>query len=593
MQEHAQRKNNRQGSLVLVGPYFRERKAWIVLGVCSLIVVNLLQLLIPRILGLVVDQLTALQLESKHLAGYAGLIAFVALAMGGFRYLWRSCIMGNARRLEEGLRNQLLSHIQSLSCSYFDQTKTGDLMAHATNDLQQIRMAAGMGLVAVNDAVFLGLAAVGFMLAINVQLTLLVLIPMPFIVLGTLFFSRRLHSRYQEVQARFSDLTESVREGLASMRLVRAYGLERGMLDTVAGSSRQYVDSNLSLARIVGAFFPLMLFLTNVSMGLVLLLGGRQTILGGISPGDFVAFVNYLGLLTWPMMAMGWTINLLQRGRASLDRINRILQAEPEKDSRPGRKSLPSDQDWDLFLDKVSFSYPLADGFALRDVSLQLPQGQSLGLVGPPGSGKSTLLLLIPRLYDPDQGRILLAGRDIRDLSLQRLRQNIAFVPQEAFLFAGSIQENITLGRSIPQEDIDCVLHQTELLGFVRSLPRGLQTMVGERGVILSGGQKQRICLARGLLQPAGMLVLDDPVSQMDAGTAYKVLQNLYSHQDFKSMLISSHRLTALAPATHIVVLDQGRVVEYGSHSELLAGAQGYYARTWRMQQLEEEIHAY
>ncbi|MFO8031507.1 MAG: ABC transporter ATP-binding protein [Desulfohalobiaceae bacterium] len=584
---------SRQGSLALVWPYFRERRGWILIGVCSLIVVNLLQLLIPRILGLVVDQLTALQIETVHLAGYAGLIAAVALVMGGFRYIWRSCLMGNARRLEEGLRNQLLSHVQTLSCSYFDKTKTGDLMAHATNDLQQVRMAAGMGLVAVNDAIFLGLAAVGFMLAINIQLTLLVLIPMPFIVLGTLFFSRRLHNRYQDVQARFSDLTESVREGLAGMRLVRAYGLEEQMLGTVADSSRRYVDSNLGLARIVGAFFPLMLFLTNLSLGLVLLLGGRQTILGGISPGEFVAFVNYLGLLTWPMMAMGWTINLLQRGRASLDRINRILQTESEKESVAGKESLPAGQGLGLGLEGVSFSYPGSNFPALQEVNLDLPQGGSLGLTGPPGSGKSTLLKLVPRLYDPDQGSILLGGQDVQGLPLQELRQNIAFVPQEAFLFAGSILENINLGRDISQEDIDHVLQQTELIGFVHSLPQGLQTLVGERGVILSGGQKQRICLARGLLQPAGLLVLDDPVSQMDAATAYTVLQNIFSQKDARSMLISSHRLTALAPAAGIAVLDQGRVVEHGTHSELLADSKGYYSRTWRLQQLEEEIHAY
>jgi ATP-binding cassette subfamily B protein len=582
-----------QGSLGLVWPYFRERWGWILIGVCSLIVVNLLQLLIPRILGLVVDQLTALQIEVRHLAGYAGLIAAVALLMGGFRYVWRSCLMGNARRLEEGLRNQLLSHVQTLSCSYFDKTKTGDLMAHATNDLQQVRMAAGMGLVAVNDAIFLGLAAVGFMLAINIQLTLLVLIPMPLIVLGTIFFSRRLHNRYQDVQARFSDLTESVREGLAGMRLVRAYGLEEQMLGTVADSSRRYVDSNLGLARIVGAFFPLMLFLTNLSLGLVLLLGGRQTILEGISPGDFVAFVNYLGLLTWPMMAMGWTINLLQRGRASLQRINRILQTESEKEFTTGEGALPADQGLELSLERVCFSYPGNDFPALQEVSLNLPQGGSLGLTGPPGSGKSTLLKLVPRLYDPDQGRILLGGQDVQRLPLQELRQNIAFVPQEAFLFAGSILENITLGRDVSQEAIDHVLQQTELAGFVQSLPQGLQTLVGERGVILSGGQKQRICLARGLLQPAGLLILDDPVSQMDAATAYTVLQNLYQDKDDRSMLITSHRLTALAPAAGIAVLDQGRVVEYGTHKELLADSSRYYARTWRMQQLEEEIHAY
>lgn len=586
-------KNSQKSSLALAWPYFRERQGLILLGVVSLIAVNLLQLLIPRILGWVVDELAGLEADSGLLISYAGLIAAVALAMGVFRYIWRRCLMGNARRLEEGLRNQMFRHIQWLSYGYFDQTKTGDLMAHATNDLQQIRMAAGMGLVALNDALFLGLAAVGFMLIINVQLTLYVLMPMPLIVLGTLFFSRRLHNRYQDVQARFSELTESVREGLAGIRLVRAYGLEKNMLQVVAGSSQEYVDSNLGLARIVGAFFPLMLFLTNLSLGLVLFLGGRQTILGGITPGDFVAFVNYLGLLTWPMMAMGWTINLLQRGRASLDRIARILQTEPERYAAAGAGILHAAQDLDLVLDKVSFSYPAGSRLVLQNIDLGLPFGHSLGLVGPPGSGKSTLLKLIPRLYDPDQGRVLLSHFDIRELPLQELRSHIAFVPQEAFLFAGSILENITLGRTSSFQELDSVLQQAELLDFVNSLPQGLETLVGERGVILSGGQKQRICLARALLQPARLLVLDDPVSQMDAGTAYRVLQNLYSISGQRSLLISSHRLTAVSPARAVAVLDQGRIVEYGSHKELMSLNQGYYARTWNMQQLEEEIHAY
>ncbi len=586
-------KNSPKSSLALAWPYFREHQGLLVLGVLSLIAVNLLQLLIPRILGWVVDELTGLEADSGLLISYAGLIAAVALTMGVFRYIWRRCLMGNARRLEEGLRNQMFRHIQYLSSGYFDQTKTGDLMAHATNDLQQIRMAAGMGLVALNDALFLGLAAVGFMLIINVQLTLYVLIPMPLIVLGTLFFSRRLHNRYQDVQARFSELTESVREGLAGIRLVRAYGLEKNMLQVVAGSSQDYVDSNLGLARIVGAFFPLMLFLTNLSLGLVLFLGGRQTILGGITPGDFVAFVNYLGLLTWPMMAMGWTINLLQRGRASLDRIARILQTEPETYAAAGPGILHTAQDLDLTLDKVSFSYPARSSLVLQNIDLNLPFGHSLGLVGPPGSGKSTLLKLIPRLYDPDQGRVLLSHIDIRDWPLQELRGHIAFVPQEAFLFAGSILQNITLGRRSFFQELDSVLQQTELLDFVNSLPQGLETLVGERGVILSGGQKQRICLARALLQPTRLLVLDDPVSQMDAGTAYRVLQNLYSLSGQRSLLISSHRLTAVSPARTVAVLDQGRITEYGSHNELMSLNQGYYARTWNMQQLEEEIHAY
>jgi len=311
-------------------PYFKERALSIALGLLSLIFVDILQLLIPRVIKRAVDELTTLKVSLGTLALYALAIVGIAVMMGLFRYIWRRFLLGTSRRIEEGLRNQLFAHLQTLSASYFDKTSTGDLMAHATNDLQQIRMATGMGMVAVNDTIFLGLATIGFMAYINVQLTFYVLIPMPCIVFGTLIFTRKMHSKYQEVQGKFSELTEVIRERFAGIRLIKAYNLQNHEKNQVNSFSRSYANDNLELAKIVGLFFPMMVFFTNLSMAAVLFFGVKQTILNTISPGDFAAFISYLGLLTWPMMAMGWVINLIQRGKASLGRIRTILETGPE-----------------------------------------------------------------------------------------------------------------------------------------------------------------------------------------------------------------------------------------------------------------------
>ncbi len=581
-----------RSSLRLLTPFIREQLWLIVVGLMSLIIVNGLQLFIPRVIKWAVDDLTSLRVSPGQLTEYGLIVVGIAACMGLFRFVWRRCLLGNARRVEEGLRNRLFDHLQTLSASYFDRTKTGDLMAHATNDLQQIRMATGMGLVAINDAIFLGLAAVGFMAAINVRLTLYVLLPMPLIVVGTTFFSRRLHKRYQEVQSRFSDLTEVVRERLSGLRLIRAYGLEEHASSQVSSSSGHYIDANVHLAKIVGLFFPLMLLLTNMSLALILLIGGRQTILGEISPGDFVAFINYLGLITWPMMAMGWVINLLQRGRASLDRIDRILQTKPEVSSRPKASPLQSPHP-DIAFEAVRFTYPTGQAPALEDINLRVSPGNTLGLVGPPGSGKSTLLNLIPRLYDVDAGFVRLNGRDVRDIRLDSLRDLVAYVPQDPFLFSGTIRENILLSREGSNSGkLEEVLHKTDLQDTLADMPRGLDTVVGERGIILSGGQKQRVALARGLLKPAPILLLDDPVSQVDLETANRILSRLHRDIEDRTVIIASHRIAAIHFAQQVITLKQGRIAEQGSIEELLQSSEGFFARVHRLQQLEEELYA-
>jgi ATP-binding cassette subfamily B protein len=582
-------------SFDLIKPYFYENRLIITFGMISLIIVDVLQLFIPRIIKWAVDDLTSGQTDNAGLLRYAAAIIAVALLIGLFRFVWRYCLLGTSRRVEEGVRNKLFSHLQTLSASYFDRMRTGDLMAHATNDIQQVRMAAGMGLVALNDAVVLGLAAVGFMAYINVSLTLLVLIPMPFIALAARYFSRKMHHRYQQVQSSFAELTEAVRERIAGIRVIKSYGLEKGEADRVDDFSQRYVSENLGLVKITGTFFPMMLLLTNLSLAIVIFFGGRQAIRGTITAGDFVAFISYLGLLTWPMMALGWVTNLIQRGRASLDRLNTVLQTRADVVSRSSAGSLLTAAR-EISLENVSFAY---NGLqrpggrpVLSGIDLQVPAGTFLGIVGSPGSGKTTLLNLLPRLYDATGGRILLDGQDIRDIRLPNLRSHMAFVPQEPFLFAGSIRQNMTLDNpAITQNMLEEAVAGAALDETIRSMPEGLETIVGEKGVVLSGGQKQRIALARALLTPAAIFLLDDPISQVDLETGTQIIDTLHSMAGNRTIMIVSHRMSAVRHADRIITLEDGRIVETGSHSELMTGNR-YYAQTYRLQEIEEDWDA-
>jgi ATP-binding cassette subfamily B protein len=466
-------------------------------------------------------------------------------------------------------------------------------MAHATNDIQQIRMATGMGMVALNDAIVLGAAAIGFMLYINVTLTLFVLIPMPLITISTLFFSKKMHHRYQAVQAAFSDLTEVIRERFAGIRIIKAHNRKEKEAARVKAVSKEYIKENLGLVKIVGLFFPMMLLVTNLSLAIVLYLGGRQTIALTISPGDFVAFISYLGILTWPMMALGWVTNLIQRGRASLDRINRILETHPEITNRSDAVALDQIQGGIVFED-VDFAYNHNGGStaALSGIRLKVAPGKILGIVGPPGSGKTTLLSLIPRLYDVSCGGVFLDGKDVRSLQIDSLRSKIAYMPQEPFLFAGTIRENLTFGNPLIKEtQLKTITQKAALYDTIRSFPNGFETIVGEKGVILSGGQKQRVALARCLLREGGVLVLDDPISQVDLETGTAIIDMIKAMIGDKTIIIVSHRISAVSFADQIIALEKGRIIERGTHRELIVTNQ-YYAKTFQLQEIEEGINA-
>jgi ATP-binding cassette subfamily B protein len=582
-------------SLYLIKPTLAANRTSIIIGLISLIIVDVLQLIIPRVIKTAVDDLTLYGADPPGLWRHAAAIMGIGLLIGGFRYVWRRNLLGTSRRVEENLRNRLFTHVQALSPAYFDGTATGDIMAHATNDINQVRMATGMGMVALNDAVILGAAAVAFMAYIDLRLTLLVLIPAPLIVIGTRYFSRQMHRRYQKVQSAFAELTEAVREQLAGIRIVKAYTWQQQASRAVRSASSRYVDRNVELVKITGAFMPMMLLLTNLSMAIVLLVGGRLAILQNITPGDFVAFISYLGLLTWPMMAMGWVTNLIQRGRASLDRLQVILETEPQiSDPLDGLENLQTP--CDLVCEELHFHYsgrsekdnaaPALDG-----ISFAVAPGESIGLTGPPGSGKSTLLQLIPRLYDPVAGAIRLNGRDLRTIRLASLRTLVTYVPQEPFLFATSVRENITLGRAVSEEQLARVVDQAALTETLAYFPQGLETPVGEKGIVLSGGQKQRIVLARALLSESPFLLLDDPISQVDTATAEIIIAAIRKLKGRRTLLLVSHRLSALRHCDQIIVMDRGQITATGRHEELIQHP-GYYAEVWQRQAFQEERHA-
>lgn len=577
----------RRASIHLITPFFKKHRWRIAIGIFCLIIVDVLQLLIPRVIKWAVDGLTGFSVGGADLLTYAGYIVVIAAFIGIFRYIWRRCLIGTSRIIEEGLRNRLFNHIQTLSPAYFDRVSSGDLMAHATNDINHVRMATGMGMVALTDGIVLGLSAIAFMAYINVTLTLFVLIPMPIIIFGTRLFSRRMHSAYQAVQGTFADMTEAVRERFAGIRIIKAYTGEQASSDDISSISRDYVSENLKLVRVTGFFFPMMLFFSNLSMVIVMYLGGSLTIDMTITPGDFVAFISYIGLLTWPMMAMGWVTNLIQRGKASLDRIDRILQTPPDILDAPD--SIPlSKSDGSVDFENVSFTYPGSNRPALDNVSFTLGAGRTLGIVGPPGSGKTTLLRLIPRLYDVDGGTVFFDGKDIRSIRLSDLRAQIAYVPQEPFLFSGTIQDNILAGGPPSSESMVAAAEHAALRRTVEDFPAQWDTIVGEKGVILSGGQKQRVALARALIRPAPLLILDDPISQVDVATGTMIMNAIQAMVSTRSIIIVSHRISAVQFADTILVMDQGRITATGSHDELTA-YDNFYNRTFRLQQIEDE----
>ncbi len=569
--------------------YFVRHRWRLLAGLATLLVVDGLQLIIPQVIKWAIDDLTRGGIVQADLVKYGLYISGIALLIGFFRYFWRFMILGTARRIEEALRSRLFSHLQTLSLSFFQETKTGDLMAHATNDIDAVRMAVGMGLVAITDTLVLGTSAIVFMILIDPKLTLFAMVPMPFIALVTTRFSRLVHHRFEGVQASFSRLTEQVRESLAGIRVVKAFVQEEHENGKLGHIGEEYVGRNLRLIKVWGIFFPLIMLLANLGTVIVLWLGGMKTIVGTITAGGFVAFMTYLGILAWPMMALGWVINLIQRGSASMGRINKILNTQPEMADRPRLRPITKLEGKIEFRD-LTFSYKPGLSPALKGITLQVNSGEFVAIVGRTGTGKTTLCNLIPRLFDPPDGHLFMDGREIHAIPIQPLRESIGYVPQDTFLFSTTIRENIVFGNPGASEgEIANAARISQIAEDIRTFPMGIETLIGEKGITLSGGQKQRIAIARAILLNPRIMILDDALSSVDTQTEEWIWNGLREILDGKTRIVVSHRLASIKEADKIIVLDDGEITEMGDHQSLLSMG-GIYAEIYRRQQIEEEL---
>lgn len=579
--------------------YFIQNRVALTLGLLSLLLVDFLQLLIPLIIKRAIDLLTFQSaVETKTLLLKQALtIVGLALIIALFRYIWRHLLLGHSRKVEQKLRNRLYQHLQTLSLSFFQRTRTGDLMARAINDINAVRMASGMGLVALVDGAVLGMAAIGFMVSINLKLTLISLIPAPVVVILTRKLTRRMSGGFEAVQKKFADLTEQIREIFAGIRVIKAYGGQGWEYENVETQSEGYVAENMTLARTLAVFFPVMTLFTNTGLAIVILLGGRYAILGSITPGDFVAFISYLNLLTWPMMAMGWVTNLFQRGSAAMRRINRILAEAPEIQdpqppealSRDMKGEMPPLREASIAVRGLSFRYPGQESYALKDICFTISPGKTVALVGSVGSGKSTLLRTLPRMLDVPLHTVWVGGQDIRKVPLRWLRQQMGVVTQEVFLFSDTIRNNVVFGREgISEASLQQALYVADVLQEVQALEKGMDTMLGERGVSLSGGQRQRLTIARALMADPPILILDDALSMVDTRTEARILGRILGLPGERTTWIVSHRVATIRRADWILVLHEGRLVEEGEHHKLIR-AGGQYAALYEKQLLEEE----
>jgi len=596
-------------------PYLKRHWTGLVWGGVCVLLNNGVWILFPQVIRRAINALNA-GVTRQKLFTYCLLIIGIALFKGIFQFLTRYVVIGISRDIEFDLRNDLFAHLERLPYSYYQRNRTGDIMARATNDLNAVRMLLGPAIMYSANTLVFTAGALIFMLAISPKLTLIAFLPLPIASILIQYFGRRIHERFERIQAMFSDISARAQENFSGARVIRAYVQEQAEIASFETANKEYIRRSLGLVRLMGMLWPTLELMLGAAVVIVLWVGGRQVLLHKMDVGGFVAFNTYMVQLTWPVIALGWVINIFQRGTASLIRINEILQAKPEiadeeasshelratsnqadiegsvrSSGLQARSSQLEAQSFrgEIEFANLTFAYPDTQPI-LKDINLRIPAGSSLAIVGPTGSGKTTLVNLIPRIHDAAPGQVLLDGRPIRDYALADLRRHIGFVPQETFLFSDTIRENIAFG--VPSATLDQIQSAAEAANIaadIESFPDGYNTTVGERGITLSGGQKQRTAIARALMRSPRILILDDALSSVDTHTEDKILNHLRDLMRGRTTIFISHRVSTVRNADRIAVLHQGRIVELGTHDELIA-RNGYYTDLYNKQLLEEEL---
>jgi ATP-binding cassette subfamily B protein len=578
-------------SLHTVRKYLWRYRRGMALGGLCLAMKDLAQALQPLMIRGAVDSFRG---GGSAFVRFAVYLVGLALLKGVFQYGMRVILIGISRDIEFDLRNDLFAHLIRLSPEYYARTRTGDIMARATNDLNAVRMMLGPGVMYWFETSLTFILAIAIMTRVDWRLAMFAVMPAPAVSLAVILFGRVIHDRFEKIQAMFSDISSRVQENLAGVRMIRAFVQEEAEMRRFSALNRAFIAQNIRLVRVQGLFQPLLEMLIGVTFLVVLWVGGRQVLEGRISVGSFVMFNTYMGMLVWPMIALGWVVNLMQRGSASLKRINDILREQPSIAAPPDAIPLgavnPGTVRGEIEFCQVTVDY--GSGPALSAIDLEIAAGTTLAVVGHTGSGKSTLVNLLPRLFDPTSGAVLLDGIDLRRLDPAELRRQIGFVPQETFLFSATIAGNIAFGvEGATQEQIRRAAEMAGLAGDIEGFPMGYETLVGERGITLSGGQKQRTAIARALLREPRILILDDALSAVDTQTEEQILTHLAGVMRGRTVILISHRVSTVRQADAIVVLDRGRIVERGTHEELVE-AGGYYADLSQKQMLEEELEA-
>jgi ATP-binding cassette subfamily B multidrug efflux pump len=573
-------------------PYLRKYRGSYVIGTICVFINNGVWILFPLVLRRAVDGLQGGVTREKLLA-YSLQLMGVAAIKGIFQFLTRWMVIGISREIEFDLRNDLFRHLESLSYSYYQRTRTGDIMARATNDLNAVRMLLGPAIMYSANTIVFTAGALAFMLSISPRLTFYAFLPLPLVSITVQYFGKQIHERFEKIQAMFSEISARAQENFSGARVIRAYVQEEPEIAAFETSNREYINRSLKLVRLMGMLWPTLETMLGLAIVLVLWLGGREVLYGRMSVGGFVAFNTYMVQLTWPVIALGWVINIFQRGTASMGRINEILVEQPEIQDGPetqaaGEGARATQIRGEIEFRGLNFAYNGVP--VLHDINLRIPEGSSLAIVGPTGSGKTTLVSLIPRIYDAAPGTVWIDGEPVREFSLEPLRRQIGFVPQETFLFSETVRENIAFGeQEATDEQIGSAAEAANIAQDIEEFPEKYRTLVGERGITLSGGQKQRTAIARAIIRNPRILILDDALSSVDTHTEDKILNHLREVMRGRTTIFISHRVSTVRNADQIAVLHAGRIVEQGTHDELLA-RNGYYSDLYNKQLLEEEL---